>query len=154
MGYKRRDYAIGERPYQPDSPVVVTMGSNWKEDHYVTLPPSGGVTMGTAVDKVILHVRNRVEDEEPLLEATTDPAQYLTVARPSPDKLHIQLNVPAAITATLFLSAPDSGRVPGTPTPPEPVPGTGIEGMEVVLTNGEVYEIFRSVIVTQAEYVF
>jgi hypothetical protein len=154
MGYERREYSIGAAPAQANSPVVVTKGDSWVEDHYVRIPPSGGFTSSDAVDNVVIHVRNREGDAEPVLEGTSDPPAGVTVSRPSPDLLHIHWEFTPEQTEELALTAPDGGRIPGTPAPPQPVPGQGLTAVKVTLSTAQVYTIIRMITVTQEALVF
>lgn len=154
MGYDLRQYSIGSAPVQAGAPIVVTAGDSWIEDHIIKVPPVGGFTTADAVDNVIIHVRAREDDEEPVEELTSDPAAGVVVSRPSPDQLKVRFTFTPTMTAGWGITAPDGGRIPGTPAPPEPVPGIGLMAMKVYLAGGAIFTFFRAPFVLQGSLVY
>ncbi len=154
MGYAHREFRIGERPHTPDGAVVVTRGSTWREDHYITLPPVGAVVPTDTIDNVEIHVRRRAGDTEPIIYGTSSPANKVTVSRPSPDLLKVSFKFDPEDTELLeALNAPILTTFPGT-EPPEPTPGQGLVAIKVYLSSGEDYEYFRAPLVAQPALVF
>jgi hypothetical protein len=154
MGYERREYKLGGKPVQAATPIVITKGDSWIEEHYITLPPFGLFSSSDSVDNVIVHVRNREDDAEPQLEGTSSPAAGVTVSRPSPDLLIVRWEFSPADTLALELTAPDGGRIPGTPAPPQTVPGVGLTAAKVYFGTGQEFTFFRGQTVSQPALVF
>lgn len=128
MGTRKLTFLLGENAHQLEEPLRIERNTTYVLDILVNLPDQGlGMVSSKAVDAVIGHIRQNINDVEPeLVFGNTGGRLYTTVTRPSASQVRIKVKLPRTVTRDLDLAPP---RRVGSPQRYDQ-PGQGFIGIK------------------------